>query len=428
MRRILWVTFVLLTIGILGPSVFGEEERWIRIGLIQNQSTLELTTFQAGEQLVAVIDGIEQAIPFEGTQLIFTWDGQQILVNNVPVSAGRIILKPGTSLLGWNQRRYRGELIVTAINGKLQLVNRLLLEDYLRGVVPKEVPPAWPLAALKAQAIAARTYTAASFNRHGKDGFDLCAATHCQVYGGADGETPMTDEAVLETAGQVIVYNGKIISAAYHASSGGYTKDAAGVWGFSTPYLVSVPDWDQNSPYTAWNRALDWNQVQGLISRSYPKIGRAYRVVPEAYNSLGYCTKIKLLGDLGTVTVTAEQFRVLLGLPSANVQLGMVYGPEPWIHLWWVPGRNYPEAIILGNSATGMTVEVLSPPWDQPDAWAWLRDKEPVQLVIKGAGYGHGVGLSQWGAKGMADAGFNERQILEYYYKGVRIVSLDEVR
>ena len=83
---------------------------------------------------------------------------------------------------------------------------------------------------------------------------------------------------------------------------------------------------------------------------------------------------------------------------------------------------------IAENGTAGVTVEVLNPPWDQPDAWAWLRDKEPVRLMVKGSGYGHGVGLSQWGAKGMADAGFNERQILEYYYKGVRIVSLDEIQ
>lgn len=428
MRRILWIALVIMLTGIWGSSVSGKGDRWIRIGLAQNQSMIELTTFASGEQLVATVGGGEQVIPFEGTRLVFTWDGEQILLNNAPVSAGPIILKPGSALLGWNQRRYRGELIVTAVNGKLQLVNRLLLEDYLRGVVPKEVPPAWPLAALKAQAIAARTYTAASFNRHGKDGFDLCAASHCQVYGGADVETPMTDEAVLGTAGLVIVHNGKIISAAYHSSSGGYTKDASGVWGFSRPYLVSVPDWDQNSPYIAWNRMLDWSHVQALIGRSYPKIGRVYRIIPEAYNAFGYCTKLKLLGDLGEQAVTTETFRMVLGLPSANIQLGMVYGPEPLIHLWWLPGRSYPDAFIAENGTAGVTVEVLNPPWDQPDAWAWLRDKEPVRLMVKGSGYGHGVGLSQWGAKGMADAGFNERQILEYYYKGVRIVSLDEIQ
>lgn len=420
---------MMILILLLGPVVLGDSNgRLIKVGLAQNQTSLTIAISGIDEQVMDLSQGTEIPVALSGTELVFTWTGSQIAINNLPVSAGPILIRPGASFLSWNSRHYRGMLLVSAVNGRLQLINQIQLEDYLRGVLPKEVSPAWPMAALKAQAIAARTYTVASVNRHAKEGFDLCATTHCQVYGGTDGQTQITDQAVSETANQVMVYKGKIISAMYHSSSGGSTEDPKNIWGFSTPYLTQVLDWDQNSPHSEWSRTIDWTQAQIAASRTYPKIGRLIQIWPAALGEDGKVRKIKLKGDLGETVISGESFRYLLNLPSSDIQLGLVYGPDPLIYLWWSHNSAYPESVLTSNEGGRAVTEFLSPPWNLPDPCSWLEDKDLLQIVIKGNGWGHRVGLSQWGAKGMAEAGFNEHQILEYYYPGITIVGAEQIK
>ncbi|HBF39039.1 MAG TPA: hypothetical protein DDW50_17190 [Firmicutes bacterium] len=351
----------------------------------------------------------------------------QITLNFMPVGPGPLLVIPGSSSLVWNQHHYRGGFLISAKNNHLILINFISLEDYLRGVVPREVMASWPLAALKAQAIAARTYAIASLGRHGSDNFDLCPTDHCQVYGGIDSEKASTDIAVTSTAGEIITYRGKVISAVYHSSSGGSTFDAANVWNFSVPYLKSAIDWDQNSPYNQWTRYLNWNELQGLVSHYYPLIGRLQRVSDIVSASDGQLLRITLQGDLGENTINGDQFRALAGLPSVRVQIGVIYGPAPFVNLWWSPGSPYPEALMADNAISGLVADVLTPPWDLPDPWSWLEDKEPIRMVLRGSGWGHGVGLSQWGARGMADAGYNESQILEHYYPGATITDIGNI-
>jgi len=123
-----------------------------------------------------------------------------------------------------NDKPYRGDLIISSSVGGIQVVNELGLEDYLLGVVPQEMSPSWPLEALKAQAVAARTFTLKNMNKHHVDGFDLCDTSHCQVYGGVAAEHEATSIAVGDTAGLVLKYDGDLIDAYYHASSGGRTE------------------------------------------------------------------------------------------------------------------------------------------------------------------------------------------------------------
>lgn len=132
-----------------------------------------------------------------------------------------------------------------------------------------------------------------------------------------------------------------------------------------------------------------------------------------------------LKGDLNQTMISGEQFRFLAGLPSSTLQIGVIYGPEPYITVWWSHKDIYPTAIAANNEIPGLTADLLDPPWDLPDPWAWLQDKNPVKIVIKGSGWGHGVGLSQWGAKGMAENGFNEQQILEHYYPGAKVTLIN---
>ncbi len=414
----------------ISPEIHGDRSirTLIDIGLAVNQSEVILI-LNGTETILDLSQSPPRTFFNSGDQDLFSCIGEIICINDVPLSAGPILIIPGTDLLNWNLRNYRGSFLIMAQNGKLNLINRLHLDEYLRGVLPKEVIAGWPMAVLKAQAIAARTYTLTSLQRHKENYFDLCPCDHCQVYGGASAEQPGTNQAVLETEGQVITYQGKMIDAIYHAASGGYTEDARNVWNSAESYLKPVIDWDQNSPYTQWTRIFSWAELQVMAQVAYPRTGRLSQLFPAAFDKDSRVTRLTLKGDLDEVSLTGVQFRSMTGIPSTNIQLGLIYGPEPYITLWWSNPKllPYPEVLAAQNDIPGLAAEIINPPWDEPDPWIWLRDKEPVKLIVRGTGWGHGVGLSQWGAKGMADAGFDERRIIAHYYPGTVITSIDKL-
>ena len=394
----------------------------IRVGLAIDQTSLCLP-LKANECLVDREN--QESILASGDLLIITGVAGKIWINDRPLGAASLLLVADQELLTWNDQSYRGDFLIVAQNNKVTLINQLPLEQYIQGVLPGEMPTSWSLEALKAQAVAARTYTLATLTRHAQAGFDLCASTHCQMYVGASLECSSTNQAVAETEGKVLTYQGQPITAFYHAASGGKTSAATSIWGQELPYLQAVIDWDQNSPHNNWQRNYAWEQLQGMAARSYPKLGRLTQLLPLTYTD-GKLARISCRGDLGEVILTGEQFRAWLGLPSSHVQVGMVYGPEPLITLGWFADRQYPEASMLNPALPG-GIEILSPPWDLCEPYSWLRDKEPQFLMLKGSGWGHGVGLSQWGAKGMADFGYLAEQILAYYYPGTVLMKLQDL-
>jgi stage II sporulation protein D len=427
MRKYICSGILLFSLTVLSFNVCAAPSSLIKIGLIWGQTEIKLTLND--QDRIYDLSGpgpVALATPGDG-QSVFAFSGDEITLNGAPAGKGPLRIVPAATFLTWNTRIYRGEFLIFAREGRLTLINQIQLEDYLRGVLPKEVSPKWPMAALKAQAIAARTYTIATLGKHKEEGFDLCTTIHCQVYGGAAGEDPATDTAVLETAGEIVVCDGKVINAIYHSSSGGYTEDPVNVWGCAVSYLKPVPDWDQNSPHYQWVRSLEWSVLQAATERNYPQIGALQRVTPATLGANGRVYKVALKGECGEMIITGEQFRNLTGLPSSNMQWSLVYGPEPLITLWWLKDSVYPEALVE-SAIPGSPFEAISPPWDSPDPWAWLQDKQPFRLIVKGNGWGHRVGLSQWGAKGMAEAGFNEEQILEYYYQGVSIIKIEDLQ
>jgi stage II sporulation protein D len=231
--------------------------------------------------------------------------------------SGPLRFLPGASPL-WLAHPWRGELIVTATGKSLSVVNSVPIEAYVRGVVSNEMPRDWPLEAVKAQAVAARSY--ALSHRHGAD-FDVFSDTRDQVYGGVATETPVGDQAVAETKRQVLSYDGKIATTFFFSSSGGRTASAADVFPSSKPmpYLVSVPDpYDTASPWHTWgpvvmpsarvSRALN---VPGLIDlKPVPATGRARAIVA--------------IGQSGDVSMPAGVLRRALGLRSTWIRVGVL--------------------------------------------------------------------------------------------------------
>ena len=230
---------------------------------------------------------------------------------------GPLRFVPGAHPL-WLAHPWRGDLIVASTGSSLSVVDDVPIEAYVRGVVSNEMPHDWPLEAVKAQAVAARSY--ALSHRHGND-FDVFGDTRDQVYGGIATETPDGDRAVAETRRQVLFYGGKVATTFFSSSSGGRTAAVADVFsGFhKVPYLVSVPDpYDTVSPWHTWGpvvlsaagvaRALG---VSGLIDlKTVPATGRSRALVA--------------IGKGGTVSFSAGQVRRALGLRSTWLSVGVL--------------------------------------------------------------------------------------------------------
>ena len=300
-----------------------------------------------------------------------------------PAEAGDFQLK---------QRGYRGRLQVLVGGSGLRAINHVGLESYLPSVVGSEMPASWPQAALRAQAVAARTY--ALRQRKPADPFDLSATVSSQVYKGVDAETPSTREAVLSTRGQVLMYGSSLANAVFHSSSGGATENSGDLWSQQLPYLVSVPDFDQASPVQAWQQRLEPEQLQ----QAFAEIGGAQRIDVLSTTSTGRVRQARVSGPSGTLVVSGAQLRSRLGLRSTMVRFELVASELAALP----PLPLLPEQYQVGGSQPQVQLPLPS-------------------LLAVGRGYGHGVGMSQWGALGLAQRGQSYDQILRHYYRGTEL-------
>jgi stage II sporulation protein D len=323
----------------LGPAPVGQ----VRVLLAEGAKSLKLASASGW----SVLDGEGQTHPLEPGKLTL---GVALKVDGVPLPPPLTFRADGTPLqLGAKQ--YRGELVVqTGSAGKLLAIDVVGVEDYLKGVVPAEMPQAWPAEALKAQAIAARSYALA--NRATGKPYDLFSDTRSQMYLGVSAETKATSAAIDATAGKVLTYGGAVISAYFSSSSGGRT--AAGSETFSSgkpiPWLVSVDDPYDASPYKNWTQAIDGAKaakalgVKGPLLDLAPVIGPSGRVVTAT---------LKL--PLGQSIVTGTQLRSALGLRSTWFTLGLLSLTPP------------PKAVVYGQKATieGVARGVADPVLEQ---------------------------------------------------------------
>ena len=211
-----------------------------------------------------------------------------IKINNKWYDLGSnfIILKPEdkSAFVAAKNKWYRGELIVYAYNKKLTVINRLPMEEYLLGVVPSEMPVSWNIEALKAQAIAARSYATANMNKRGSRGYDLVDTPLDQVYGGASAETKKTNLAVIETKGIVLTYKGKVIPAYYHASSGGRTVSSGAAWATDMPYLKSVKAFDDGIRKNGHGVGMSQHGANNLANKGYG----AFDILKYFYNNISF--------------------------------------------------------------------------------------------------------------------------------------------
>ena len=308
------------------------------------------------------------------------------------------------------QRGYRGQLQLVVKGGKVLAINHLGLESYLPSVVGSEMPASWPQAALRAQAVAARTY--ALRQRSSSELFDVSATVASQVYRGVEAETPSTLEAVASTRGQVLMFGTSLVEAVFHSSSGGSTENSGDLWGTQMPYLVSVPDVDQDSPVSKWQQRLE----PSLLLKAFAEIGGVNRIEILSTTGSGRVRQARVIGPAGTLVVTGPELRSRLGLRSTLVHFELV-GAQLASNssAGLSPGAGFSASdttLVTSPTDGGMGALPALPPQLPP-----LQVPAPT-LVAIGRGFGHGVGMSQWGAYTLAQRGEGYQAILRYYFRG----------
>lgn len=356
-------------------------------------------------------------------------------------------VRPAGNSTWFKGYRYAGgfEYVLTG-SGSLKVVNVVDLEDYVKGVVPYEMPGDWPLAALEAQAICARTFVQ-GHNKHLRDeGFDVCNGVDCQVYNGRgtgrNEPSADSDRAVENTAGLCIYYNGTLVQdAVYHSSDGGATEDGANVWGTETGYLkgktdpyeaqTSVPNNSYSVTYTA--AELSW-----ILDQKGHSVGTVQDVYVSEYTPLGNVKQVTFVGTGGTKTFTGDDCRMIFysstyqkSVSSMRFDINgrrggfgglSVNGTERLSSLDGVSviSGNGTLGTLRGNTASAITASgtvTVSAEGGQPSAGG----ASDGNFVITGTGNGHNVGMSQYGAKAMAEQGYSSQEILNFYYTDIAI-------
>ena len=307
---------------------------------------------------------------------------------------GPVVFRPsdGTLLFLHGRGSFRGALEVRRGNSGILVVNDLDLDDYVAGIL--EVPGRWPMEALKAQAVAARTY--ALYEKQGghwqKFGFDVCATTSCQVYQGADAEQGQAGrrwaQAVRETRGEVLLYKGRPALTRYHSSSGGRTLSNEDFFTEGrVPYLRAVSDpGDDVSPLHRWNVTFTREQMQDILRVGIGLEGTLVDVRGRVDGK-----QVRIITQGGQLDVGTRRFTTVV-----NTKAKLMF-----------------PASFPGKRGDGRRL-----PFTMPSS-RFSVEKTPGGFVVHGRGYGHGVGMSQYGAKGVADDGRTYKEILGRYYKGL---------
>jgi stage II sporulation protein D len=334
-------------------------------------------------------------------------------------------------------KNFRGDIIIQRYSDSdLTVINDMSLTEYLYGVVPREMSGSWPLEAQKAQAVAARNYAILSMKKHAQHGFDLCASTHCQVYGGYESEHPRSRQAVDETKNKVLTCNGKLISAFYHSNSGGRTENSENVWSTPLDYIKGVDDpYSIGSPNDSWTKPYTKKEIEGILASKGLSVGELKDISIQEKSVNGRVLKLEIIGSAGKRILEKEQIRSVFGynnIKSTWFEIKKDATAEGSLLLVHIVGdpMEQPKSINLQNqyviTASGLKEITASNGQNvfNGNKYVEISDYPSIpsgQYVFNGKGWGHGLGMSQWGAKKMAEEGFNYEQILTHYYTGTKV-------
>ncbi len=300
--------------------------------------------------------------------------GFVVRANNDGIEVGnakatQLWVKPQQGGYIWiGDRWYRGSVQLVNTGKKLLAIEHVNLEQYLYSVLGAEMSSTYPAEALKAQAVASRTYALYRSQSTSAQLFDVDSTQSSQVYRGLSSEANTTQAAVNATVGEIMTERGKPILAAFHAASGGHTENVEDIWSSRLSYLRGVPDYDLDTPGNEWTKTVSDREVSQSL-----KINNVKSIVPDRTTPFGSVVSLKVVGDSDRL-VKGSQVRTALKLRSLKFTIAPT----------------------------------------------------PGGFLFTGRGYGHGLGMSQWGAYALAQQGMKYSSILAHYYRGVEFSKLKD--
>ena len=325
---------------------------------------------------------------------------------------------------------------------RLSVINVVDLEDYVKGVLPYEMSNSWPLEALKAQAVCARTYALSHLKKHNKTyGFDLCNTTDCQVYRGTNQSSDLTDNAVDQTAGMVLTYNGKLAETYYYSSNGGATESSANVWNYAIPYLVGKEDPYESTitiPSYQYSTTYTFHQLSQILEAKGYNFGTVCDVYVSRYSATGNVEEITFLNTADRKLIfTGERCKTIFyttmfgATKSVKSMRFEIIGGSGGVKSYYINDTNHTlkglsNGYLISGSGTvtkvtaGNSWVITSSGTSQLQEMA-NNSTASNQITITGTGSGHNVGMSQWGAKAMALLGYRYQDILDFYYTGTTL-------
>lgn len=427
-------------------------EYQVRVGAYETKAEAESRASSLGGTVVGTSSYAVNVTQTGKAKILFQFDGgSSTALGIMPDVTGA-----GETRTWFKGYRYPGGFRYERVNGgNLTVVNIVDVEDYLIGVVPYEMSDSWPLEALKAQAVCARSYAYNSLNHHSSYHFDICNGTDCQVYygyGGGSTYNANAARAVEETSGVYAKYNGKVIETFYSASHGGASESVYNVWGSSLstyPYLCGVKDpyeadTASMNPYSSWTVSYTTSTLtQRLQSKGYGT-GTSVASLDLTYSDLGNVIAVKVNYANGqSNTFKPTNMRSTFGISSIRFQVnssGSGSGGTPDGSLPVNGSGSLPEQdsyyVISGSGTVGKT--------DREDLYAIsgsgsvdsvtsssgggssVTEGNVVHVtgssyVFEGSGNGHQIGMSQWGAYAMAKRGFTYDEIITFYFPGTTV-------
>lgn len=386
---------------------------------------------------IVINEGIEVQDGTGNTMLVADYK------EGIPAFVGNANKEP-FSLTKLGNIEYRGFFEFVRKSNTMTAVNVVGVEEYLYGVIAAEMPASWDMEALKAQAVAARSMCNYQYNKYINDGYNVCDTVYTQVYKGYSGETNKTNKAVDQTRGEIATYNNKVAETVFFSTSGGHTEDPKYVWGNTVPYLKAVSDPYETEPeMQPWKRTITLDDLDIGLSRSGAQIGNAKGMRINSYTPAGRVKELEIIGTSGRYKVTRENIRTFFRSTrdgslrsrmfeiedgqttsepdSVSNDIVSINGQKDMqINDIYIQGKNN----VGKNGSNRLVVAGRNGTVTYGDSNNNAGSDQITKygdIVISGKGYGHGVGMSQSGAKGMAKQGYTYEDIIKHYYQGVTL-------